>query len=486
VKSLLSTGASLAKNGWVSMLIGVSTAAVSSASTDRASANYTVVPDGAPLHTAVIQRAIDACAAAGGGRVVLPAGNFRAGTIFLRSGVTLHLDKGAVLAASPNMADYVVRPRPLGGRLLNGLTTALLIAEGAEHIGLTGEGTIDGNGRLFCAQRKDKVDWVEEKRRMGLWIPGFDNQSGPRPRALLLFSECRDVRLSGVRLTNAPSWMVHLLACSDVAVSGVRLRGLVGGSNTDGFDLEACSDVRIEDCDIETGDDAISLKCINSWGLKRPSRRITVQRCRLASTTHGFTIGTETQDDFEDITLADSTIEGVAGHRVLTGVGLNMVDGAQIRGVTVSNVTIADAIAPVQVRLANAGRGQAVRAPGAIRDIVLERVTIRRAGGNCLIDGLPGHPLQRIVLRQVALEFADATVPRGEILGEVPEFDSEFPPNPAWRLLPAYGFYFRHVDGLELDDVTVTTTVPESRPALALADVANCIRRDVRTPAATD
>lgn len=440
-----------------------------------------MIADAAPSHTRAIQAAVDACAATGGGRVVLQAGTFRSGTIMLRSGVTLHLEKGAVLRGSTDIDDYHRPERPLNARLINGVAAALVYAEGAHNIAITGEGTIDGSGAAFCSKRTEKVDWIEEKRALGLWIPGFDNQSGPRPRALVQFAQCRGVRLTGVRLIDSPSWMVHLLACDDVRISRVVLRGLVGGSNTDGFDLDACCDVRIEDCDIETGDDAIALKNTGTWGLQRPSRDIVVRRCRLASTTHGFTIGTETQEDFEDITLADSTIEGAAGHRVLTGIGLDMVDGARLRRVTVSDVSITNAIAPVHVRLGNAGRGQARRVPGEIRDIVFGRLAIRRAFGNSLLAGLPGHPLRNVAWRHVSVEFADR-IDAAHIVQPVPELDGEFPANFAWRHLPAWGLYARHLDGLELTDVSFATENAESRPAWLTEDVTDLVSRDVRAP----
>jgi polygalacturonase len=440
-----------------------------------------VFADAASLHTRAIQTAIDACAATGGGRVVLQPGTFRSGTIVLRSGVTLHLEKGVVLRGSTKIDDYLRPERPLNARLINGVAAALVYAEGVHDIAITGEGTIDGSGAAFCSKRTEKVDWIEEKRALGLWIPGFDNQSGPRPRALVQFAQCRGVRLDGVRLVDSPAWMVHLLACDDVRISRVVLRGLVGGSNTDGFDLDACCDVRIEHCDIETGDDAIALKNTGTWGLQRPSRDIVIRRCRLASTTHGFTIGTETQEDFEDITLADSTIEGATGHRVLTGIGLDMVDGARLRRVTVSDVSIMNAIAPVHVRLGNAGRGQAQPAPGEIRDIVFERLAIRRAFGNSLLAGLPGHPLRNVAWRQVCVEFADQVDP-ARILRIVPELDGEFPANFAWRQLPAWGLYARHLDGLQLADVTFVTETADPRPAWLADDVARLVQQDVRPP----
>lgn len=429
-----------------------------------------VTPGGLEDHTRLIQEAIDTCAQTGGGRVALGAGRYVSGTLVLRSGVTLHLEKEALLTGSPDVNAYLRREGHLGARVVGGNAVALIYADKAKGIGITGEGTIDGNGHLFWEKNPVQPAWVEEKKPLGTWIPGAEYRALPRPRALVLFAECEEVRIENVRLTNSPAWCVHLLACADVAVRGVTLRGALYGSNTDGIDLDACSDALVEDCDIFTGDDAIALKNTNTWGLKRPSRNITVRRCLLRSTTHGFTIGTETQADFENITFADSRIEKAGEWRTLTGIGLSVLDGAAIRGVRVSNVSISDAIGPVQIRLGNVGRGQAEKKPGAIENLLLEDVAIHRAYGNSLICGLAGKRLRNIALRRVKLEV-DAVVDASKVSAEVPELDTEFPVGTVWRFLPAYGFFFRHVEGLELKDVEISTVPGEERPALLLRDV---------------
>ena len=424
---------------------------------------FVVEPGSQVEHTRVIQQALDQCAAQGGGKVVLRPGVHRSGTIHLRSRVTLHLEKDAVLSGSTDIADYARKDGVAGARILNGVATALVFAEGVSDIAITGEGTIDGNGRAFWKKSENIPAWVEERKALGTWIPAFECTSAPRPRALVMLVDCRNVRMENVHVQNSPSWAIHPLACTDMVLRGITLRGAVDGSNTDGIDLDSCSNVLVEDCDIVTGDDALALKNTNGWGLKRPSRNITVRRCRLASTTHGFTIGTETQEDFEDITLADTRIEMSGEYRTFTGLGLCIVDGAAIRRLRISNVTVSDAIAPIQIRLGNAGRGQASPAPGLLEDFTLENISIVRAHGNSMIVGLPGHPLRRIALRNVKVEFTGPVDP-AQVMAEVPNLDGEFPDSRVWRYLPAYGFFCRDVDGLEMSNVTVTAPAEEKRP----------------------
>jgi polygalacturonase len=422
-------------------------------------------------HASMIQQAIDACSAKGGGQVLLRPGMYRSGTIILRSGVTLHLEKGAVLQGSTDVADYLPWEMGPGARVNRGIGTALVYAEMAENIAITGEGKIDGSGHAFFGRSENPPDWVKSRKPMGTWIPGFEAAlKSDRPRALILLVDCENVELSVKHVENSPAWTIHLLACTHVVMRGIELRGVVDGANTDGVDLDACSDVLVEDCDIFTGDDAMCLKNTNTKGLKRPSRRITVRRCRLRSTTHGFTIGTETQEDFEDITFTDSQIDMAGDYRTLTGIGLSILDGGTIARLRISNVTVSDSVAPIQIRLGNAGRGQEKPVAGMLRDIVLEDVTIRRAYGNSMIMGLPKTPIQNIALRRVSMEF-DGPIDPAVMMPTVPEFDTEFPPAEVWRFLPAYGLYCRHVDGLELTDVTITTAVEEPRPALIVKNV---------------
>jgi len=432
---------------------------------------FILKPDSSQNQAAAIQYAIDACSAQGGGRVVLQPGQYRSGTIILRSGVTLHLEKDAVLLGSSDVADYKPWEMGPGARVNGGIATALVYAEKTDNIALTGEGKIDGSGHTYFGKSENPPDWVKARKPMGTWIPGFEAKLlGNRPRALILFVDCKNVRIEVKHVENSPAWTIHLLACEHVVMRGVQLLGALGGANTDGVDLDACSDVLVEDCDIFTGDDAMCLKNTNTKGLKRPSRRITVRRCRLRSTTHGFTIGTETQENFEDITFTDSQIDMAGEYRTLTGIGLSILDGGTIARLRISNVTVSDSVAPIQIRLGNAGRGQEKPTPGMLRDIVLEDVTVKRAFGNNMILGLKGHPLKNIALRRVSVEFAGPIDP-AMIMPELPEQATEFPATEVWRFLPAYGFYCRDIDGLEMTDMTVTTTVEDKRPALIVKNV---------------
>lgn len=452
--------------------------------------------DGNSRQTQLIQEAIDSVAARGGGTVVLAAGLYTTGTVHLRSGVTLHLAKGAVLKASPDIAEYHRKARTTHGASAaeqrsvlfqenRPQATAHIFAENATDIALTGEGTIDGNGTAFykAEGRKGQVDWIEAKKLTGTWVPSLESSGiGPeRPFCVVQFINCRGVRFENLRIQNPPRWTVHTIACEDLLFRRVTVYSPVHAPNGDGIDLDACSNVLIEDCDIATSDDSICLKNTNMWGLKRPSRNITVRRCRLRSTTHAFTIGTESMDDFENISVTDIQISGHEGHPCITAIGLSVFQGGALRGVHISGVTVTDSVLPLYIRLGTECLGVTGYPPGLIEDILLENITVRGATGNSFMTGLPGHPLRNVTLRNVSIEFTHRIEP-AEVMREVPEMPEEYANNLVWRHLPCYGLFCRHVSGLELADLLIVNMLNDARPALLLKDVESFTGSNVLLP----
>jgi polygalacturonase len=222
--------------------------------------------DGKTLNTAAIQQAIDR-AAADGGRVVVPAGTFKTGAIFLKQGVALHLDDGAVLAASTELADYPKQKTRIEGHF-EPWRPALLNAANLTDVQITGSGTLDGNGKPFWASY-----W---KRRVE--NPKCTNLEVERPRLVFLES-CRGVRIEGIHLKDSGFWNLHLYNCRDVVVDGITINAPHGdppqitdvaqpwdeisigrAPSSDGIDVDSCQDVVIRKCVICVGDDCIALK----------------------------------------------------------------------------------------------------------------------------------------------------------------------------------------------------------------------------------
>jgi alpha-L-rhamnosidase len=228
--------------------------------------DFGAIGDGATLNTPAIQQAIERAAAAEG-RVVVPKGVFKTGAVFLKLGAALHLDRGAVLLGSTDLADYPSRRTRIEGHFEN-WRPALVNASGMTEVRITGAGTLDGNGRPFW-----NSFW---KRRAE--NPACTNLEVERPR-LLFLDDCSDVVVRDVHLKDSGFWNLHLYKCRHVTIDGITITAPHGdppqitdvtqpwdevsvgrATSSDGIDVDSCQDVTIRKCTISVGDDCIALK----------------------------------------------------------------------------------------------------------------------------------------------------------------------------------------------------------------------------------
>lgn len=399
--------------------------------------------DGQTLDTPAIQAAIEACAKAGGGTVVLSGGTFLSGTIRLRSHVTLEVAAGATLRGSTNIEDYpsitprieyLYRPR---------FTKSLIYAEGEEGISLVGRGTVDGQGKLFKARTGD---------------------DGLRPY-LIRFSECRNVLVRDLTLRDSARWLSHYLACENVTIDGVTIDS-TERANRDGMDIDSCDRVRITNCDVNSGDDAIVLK---STAL-RPCRRVTVTGCTLRSKASALKLGTESQGGFEDITFSNCAIYDTSG----TAICLGEVDGGTCERINVSNIVMKNVKDALFVRLGNRATPLPDRPKpgvGSMRDIMISNIQADGVGATgSSITGLPDHPLQNVTLQNIRIRYAGGGKAR-DAARKVPEKETGYPNGELFGTLPAYGFYCRHIAGLRLDHIDLAFAKDDGRPAVIADDV---------------
>lgn len=440
--------------------------------------DYGANPDGKTLCKKNIQAAVDACHKAGGGTVYLPAGDYLSGTIVLKDNVTFYLEAGATLWASKRMEDYGKPPAPKGGKTPGG--RHLIQAVDAMNITVKGEGSINGNseGDVFWEKLKTPKhqpgqrywcywDWDD------LEHPFFHWKGKSRPTTLLEFVNCRDLRIKDITIESAPEWTLHPVHCDNVLIDGITIKNKYYGINTDGIDVDACINVMISNCNISAGDDAIVIKNKNRYGLKRFSRNITVTNCILSTSCLGFKIGTETLDGFENITFSNSVISNPDDRpKGICGIAIEMVDGADLRGVHVSNIAIRNFNTPIFIRLGNRGRGQSEPTPGTLSDVFINNISAVGCRITSSITGLPGHYIKNVNLSNIFVRTKGGE-PKELAAKVVPELPDGYPEATMYGKLPAYGFYCRHVDGLRFSNVRVVCDEPDGRPMMIFDDVIN-------------
>lgn len=272
--------------------------------------------DGKTLNHGVINAIIDELAGAGGGRVIVPRGTFLAGTIEMKSRVTLHLEEGAVLLGSPDIAHYT---RHVWGHHDDITPWHFIHAADCEHVAITGRGTINGNGPRFWEKERAN-EWT-------FWTP----RKFSRPSPMIEWVRCRHALVEGVRIEDSPGWTLHGHDCDHIRVEGITIRNSLFAPNGDGIDLTGCQDAIIHGCDIACGDDAIALKTSE---LSRACERVAISDCILRTSCVGIRIGYESREDFRDIVVTNVLVP-----RCTRLVDLRAIEGATIERIRFSNIT---------------------------------------------------------------------------------------------------------------------------------------------------
>ena len=414
-----------------------------------------------PRETQAIQARIDAASAAGGGRVTIPAGRHVTGTLFLKDNVELHLAKGAVLEGSDDPGAYPPITVPFS-EVKGHVWYAAVAAVDAKNVSVTGEGEFFGNGANFLPKK-----WNNLKRPRGF-----------------LFLRCTDVKVEGVTLRDAASWMCYFKRCDGVTARRVKISNFVN-KNNDGFDVDS-RNVLIEDCEIESEDDAI---CLKSDEPGYTVENVTVRRCRAASRCNALKLGTGTHGNFRNVVFEDCEVpvrvrgaERGPGHG---GISFECVDGGSLTDVHARNVRVAGVQVPFFIRLGNRpsrGCGIPRGEEGVLSDVSIENCTAVSASPIASsITGVPGFRVRNVLVKDVSV-----TVPgHGDRWDEksearpVLEMADGYPEATMFgHLLPAHGFYARHVDGLRYENVRVTVAPGgrERRPAFFEDDCTGVIR----------
>ena len=370
---------------------------------------YGAKADGATKDTKAIQAAVEDCASAGGGTVRLNGGTFLTGPVVLKSNITLEIAKGAVLLGSPDRADY-----PMVTFARQQTVQPLVSAVNAENVTITGEGTIDGNGKVWW-------DYIVGARDAG--VLGNDH---PRPFGVL-FDHSSHVRMEGVTVQNSGMWQIVPYYTDDVVIRNVRILA-PKSPNTDAIDPFSSSNVVIDHVYSSTGDDNIAIKsgAINSPGPDAPSKNITITDCTFEN-GHGLSIGSEIAGGVQNVRAERIHFKGTdQGIRIKSGRDRgNDVSNLSFKDITMEDVKTAILITEYYPHPAPEGDVPAEpvgRLTPRFHDISIENVTATGSSSAGTIVGLPESPVLGLTMKNVhiaartGLSIAYATVTLDDVV----------------------------------------------------------------------
>lgn len=406
-----------------------------------------VLGDGETLNTTAIQKAVDDCSAAGGGILRFPAGRYLTGTIQLKSKVTLRIEEGATLLGSTNPADYRNLDPFIDGSGQS-LGHALLVAVDADQVGIEGPGTVDGQSPRLKAKQKPY---------------------SMRP-FLVRWVRCSNVAMRNVHLINPGAWTLNFFQTKDADIEGVTIRSRsLGMHNNDGINVDSSEDIRVRNCDVNSGDDALVIK---STSRAKPSRKITATDCKLSTRTNAIKLGTESIGGFENISVSNCQITRTQ----MAGIALYAVDGGDLHNVTISHVTMDDVVVPISIRLGSRLKtfregDQPRSTAGKLRDITIENVRAKNIGMiGMLINGVPGHPIEALTLKNIDFQLPGGGTAEA-VKVKLAERESAYPEfNMFGKTMPAYGIYARHIRGAKFENVQTHALTPDARPAKVFID----------------
>jgi polygalacturonase len=406
------------------------------------------------LDTHAIQATIDTCHQTGGGTVYVPAGQYVTGSISLKSNITLFLDAGAVLLGSKNFGDYPIIEDRWEGKQQK-TYASLITGRNLQNIAVVGRGTIDGCGDFWWTPfREKKLKYA-------------------RPR-LISFTDCRNVLIEGLTLTNSPAWTINPIRCENVTVDKVTIVNPPDSPNTDGINPDSCKYVHISNCHIDVGDDCITIKSgtehENPANLA-PCENITITNCTMAHGHGGVVIGSEMSGGVKNVVIANCIFIGTdRGIRLKARRGR----GGVVEDIRVSNIVMEKVLCPFVLNLFYSGDGNwesealfdEERYPvgkntPCFQRIHFSHITAREvelAAG--FIKGLPEMPVKNVTFSDIFISMAAEAQPG------VPAMAPHVKP------MRQAGFVAEHVQGLRFHNVDICN---QRGKAFSLVDVTDLV-----------
>ena len=372
------------------------------------------IGDGKQDDLSALQSAINICNYSGGGRVVVPRGEYwLEGPIHFKSHVELHLEEGAILKFSQNLDDFlpVVFSRWEGTELFN--YSPLIYAYNCQDIAITGTGTIDGNApefyeEWFELQQPDQ----EELRAMGDEAVPVDQRIFGKGHYLrhsfMQFIECERVKVEGIKIVKSPFWIIHPTYSKHITIRNVHIESLL--LQNDGVDIDSSSYVLIEDCTFRTGDDAVAIKSgrdKEGRDLARPSENIVIRNNTCLDVHNGFAIGSEMSGSVRNVFIENNVIES---GRSLIFFKSNLDRGGVIENVSVRNVQVEKATMNLIFFQTDYHSFRGGHFPPTFRNFHIDNVTCKEAGHGVRVQGHAESPITGVHIENITIENAETPV----------------------------------------------------------------------------
>ena len=429
---------------------------------------FGIKSNGTTLNTTAIQKAIDYISAEGGGKLIFKVGRYLTGTIELKDNVMIELGEGAVLVGSTNPYDYYRKGDAFG----------MVISNGAENIGITGLGVLDGQGRELANNFLGQIalGFIPDPFKLG--------RPANRPHLVYLCLS-KNVTLKGINLRNSSCWTCTTDRIENLLIDGVTLESRAFWNN-DGFDIVDCTHAVIQNCFVNASDDGI---CLKSHHKDVCNDDVIVRHNTITSSASGIKFGTFGVGGFRNIQILDNVVydtfrsaitiqsvdggfaenilvDGLKSYNTANAIYLNVGQRRGDKPSRMENITIRNVYAEIPVDKPDYG-------------VDYEGPTLEDQPRNvlpCGIVGLAEQPICNVTIENVEIHFPGGGDPSFAKVGtyeleKVPEMPTAYPEFSQYKELPAWGFYVRHAKGINFHNVTLTAAEKDYRPAIVLDDV---------------
>jgi polygalacturonase len=443
--------------------------------------------DGKTMNTIAIQNAIDNANKNGGSIVLVPAGKFVTGVIYLKSNVELRLAQHAELLATTKRTDYGPKD-----------ASALIVAADQHNISITGKGMIDGQGAellkdiyvMLNAGTLEDSEW----KTYNPWHQ-IRPEERNRPK-IIQFVNCGNIRVKGITIKNGSCWIQDYRNCSDITIDSINVESNVFWNN-DGIDLVDCKNATVTNSFINADDDGI---CLKSSDRNSHCKNIYVANCTVRSSASAIKLGTASWGGFKNITIRDITVYDT----YRSAIAIECVDGGSLKNIEVKNIKATNTGNAIFIRLGHRNKDTVV---STLRNVYIGNVTVEVPKNKpdkgypmegplvdgphnifpSSITGIPGHPVQNVTLENIDIIYGGGADKNHacfawDSLTRVPERMDNYPEFSMFGELPAWGFYVRHVQGLQMKNIRIRYKEDDFRPACIFDDVDSLMLNNVHIP----